>query len=364
MLEYSPPVTERRRVHALTQLYKSGSVLFQLDFEKVSTYLVAEGLFQGDIYETEHSEGVRRKICLCPIKEYVVLTNPWDIAPMPQPERWGRLIAQGKCVGFRKSLGDTYFYSPDGYAWSGQEITFEEEHADTGLRDHKDQRVFDGDIVVFSSKVGGRQTRQAVILKHRDWGALFWDPERELMQKVPAGKTGIFRVKEIIGTIHSDPALREKGQSVMANYSPYDVATWSEVFGLVASMFAVVGLVIGVQYMLWGAIRPILSSGGVFAGAWLYFYRKRQGDEAWLTRVRLFSIAQRASGVFTLVGCAAYAALLLGGTAGLDEARAHPFGALLGVALVLVLLSFASIVLSGDIVAWTHGGYHDERSKT
>jgi len=59
-----------------------------------------------------------------------------------------RLRLNDLILGYRKKMGNQWFYSPDMYAWSGTEIPFEQKDRSSGFRDKNRRLLFVHDLVL------------------------------------------------------------------------------------------------------------------------------------------------------------------------------------------------------------------------
>lgn len=295
--------------------------------------------------------------------------NPWDHQFGRYDEVWTSLYEEGDFVGFRKEVAGVQFYSSDGYIWSGTKITFDKELAETGIRDRGDRRVFHGDWVILPARTSEQKPRKVVILNHPRWGVLCWMPGQDWI--LPA--SSVFategqsssrpKVAQVVGSIHSEPELALRAERLLTKYDPEARASSLDVFTLVVAMLLFGGSICGLQMLLWGAVGPLMTCFGCVAGALAYFFARRRKEPDWLVRSRLMSLARKSSFVLSLVIAGLYSTALLMELKGLEDAIAHPFGAITGIAVVGWVLCFVVIVLSGDTVAWITGGYNHDSSR-
>lgn len=290
--------------------------------------------------------------------------HPSEVSKVPSATKWFRLYQDNQPVGFRKKIGSADFYSPDGYAWSGERISFDSERTETGMKDRSDFRVFDGDLVVLPSATGARKPIKIVILFREEWGVLCWSPEHNLLRPVsqlwPGPRLPV--VTEILGSVFDSPEWHKQMLHALEVYSPHQEVTLIDTL-TIGFAIACVGLLAGFgQLSFLGSIGPLVPSGGCLLGAILFFAVKRKHHPGWMTRSRLLSLAVRTGWLLTCVGCLAYSVAMYSGVEGFLEAREKPLAAITGIALVCWMLTFIVVMIAGDLVAWVAKGYSGEAS--
>ena len=76
----------------------------------------------------------------------------------PNASPWQRLIQGGRAVGFIRQMGQSDYYSTDGYGWTGQAIPHDQKLPGLGFRSHDGGRLYHGDVVTYV-EIGAQDSR-------------------------------------------------------------------------------------------------------------------------------------------------------------------------------------------------------------
>ena len=187
----------------------------------------------------------------------------------PNASPWQRLIQGGRAVGFIRQMGQSDYYSTDGYGWTGQAIPHDQKLPGLGFRSHDGGRLYHGDVVTYV-EIGAQDSRPEL--------RILWVDADEDVWLAPPNSNRIERfkprlvadrdtqIRSVVNSAYTQPqmwTLFERSHNQLFN-----VSKSPNFWGAVTGVWMVAGLLISVALQLtaMGGVGPILSLVGAEVG--------------------------------------------------------------------------------------------------
>lgn len=273
------------------------------------------------------------------------------------PNTTYRLYFQQRPVGLAKWIGGGYFFSTDGgFAWTGQEIQADLWAAASCLRDHKNQVLHSGDVVL---ERGSSNPKRSIVvvddqldtwlyrIRGRQLERMDAASSRPRWQKLVFVKSGLGMQQSMRHQI--DHALRTMHLARALTWR--DVAAFTLALTLSASACCLVCWWAGGQV---GFMAPLVTT---FLVSWALHRWRMMQNERRLSRSAMLALTHRVA----LVGGTVLATVLaLSGL--LASELTQQAGFRVWVVAWIAGVSGCGIVclLSGDLAVWQCGGYPGE----
>ena len=277
-----------------------------------------------------------------------------DIAPAI----WWRLYQGPMPVGYKRVIGDSFYYSRDAYCWKGREIPHDSALIQTELRDRTNQRIFHFDRILFK-RPGRAKPMTAIALEDEARGTLLWfvdSGQIATLGELRTDESARLVAERRLGTIQGQAQWITQANAALAGYKPDVAVGVGEVLAFSASGLGGGALAFALSWLVVEGVGPVSMLLGAAVAQWAMFRWRARRPEGRFKRRWLLGLSSWVG----LVGAVSVG--VLWEVLHLQPGAVSPLWSLaLAAAAGLAMLVVTR--LTGDVVAWTRGGFEGELQK-
>ena len=285
--------------------------------------------------------------------------------PLPHPPTaspWQRLIQGNQAVGYTRRMGQSDYYSTDGYGWTGQVIPHDQRLPGLPFRSHDGSRLYHGDVVTYSP-VGATDSRPELRILWLDTDGVIWlaapnsiRVERLEPHLISDRET---QIRTVVNSAYTQAQMWTLFER--SHHQLFNVSSSPTFWGVVTGVWMIIGILVSIALQLvWiGGLGPIFSVVGAEVGCLLAFQLRARRQPDWRTRPTVLELSKTA-GLTLGAGLAliyALTSLMFG--LGLDSSAPHLPVGLAAMAILGALIGAGLPLFTASVLGYHSGSRFD-----